>query len=430
MPKLTKREVDAAAPEPGKRSFLWDDQIPGYGLMLTPAGSRSFVYQFRNGSGATRRVTLGRYGKLTADEARKKAEQMRRAVADGRDPAEEKKAAKSAATVADLFDAYLDSQTFAGKADSTKATDRGRIERHLRPLIGKVKADALTVEAVKRAQAAIRDGKTAIREKTGPRGLARVTGGEGAARKSIRLLAAILRWAQAEGMVKENVAAAIKVSPDGNRDTILEGAEDYARLFQTLDRMETERRIRSELADAIRFIALTGCRRGEAAGMRWAHVDLRDGIVTLPVSAHKTGAKTGKPRVIALPAVAAAIIAQQPEGAPGDYVFRAAKGTGPIVLSNSWRKIRAEAELPEGIGLHGLRHSAASHMAMAGAQAAEIMQAMGHRNMSTAQKYVHWAQDARQAVAEKAASVALAGMAQAKGEAPAEVVALRGRADD
>ena len=95
---------------------------------------------------------------------------------------------------------------------------------------------------------------------------------------------------------------------------ILDDAEAYGRLFQTLDRMEAERRIRQPAADAIRVIALTGARRGEIAGMLWQHVDLKAGTVTLPPAAHKTGKKTGKPRIIGLPAAAQALIARQPQG--------------------------------------------------------------------------------------------------------------------
>jgi integrase len=290
------------------------------------------------------------------------------------------------------------------------------------PLLGKVKAEQLTPDRIKRASAAIRDGKTAITEKTGFRGQARVRGGEGAARKSVRLLRAVLSWAMAERMVKANPAASVKTGTDGTRDVILEDADAYARLFQTLDRMETEHSIRQPVADAIRVIAMTGARRGEISGMKWRHVDLKAGAVTL--DAHKTAKSTGKPRVIGLPAAAAAIIARQDEGGPDDFVFAPTHGAGPLVLSKPWRAIREEAELPEGIGLHGLRHSLASHMAMQGAQASEIMTALGHRNLATSQKYIHWAQDARQAIAEKAASVALAGMAGGK---MADVVPLKGK---
>ena len=120
--------------------------------------------------------------------------------------------------------------------------------------------------------------------------------------------------------------------------------------------METERRLRPALADAIRIIALTGARRGEITGLRWQHVDLKRGVFTLPAKAHKTGHKTGKPRVISLPAAAQQIIARQPEGAPESFVFSRSKG-GPVLLSKAWRTVRVEADLPAGIGLHGLRHS-------------------------------------------------------------------------
>jgi integrase len=112
-----------------------------------------------------------------------------------------------------------------------------------------------------------------------------------------------------------------------------------------------------------------------------------------------------------LPAAAQSIIARQTEGAPDDFVFAPARGDGAIALSKAWCKVRKEANLPQTLGLHGLRHSVASHLAMAGAQAPEIMAAMGHRQLSTVQRYIHFAESARQALAERAASVALAGMA-------------------
>lgn len=426
MPKITKRIVDAAAPDPARRFYVWDDQIKGFGLLVLPSGVKSYIFQYRTPEGRERRATIGKHGSITPDEARDKADAMRRAVKEGRDPLMEKRERLQAVTVGDVLDAYLESDAFAAKADGTRATDKGRILRHLKPLLGRMHVDTLRPGDVERAFAAIRDGKTAKREKMGPRALARVRGGEGAARKSVRLLRSTLQWAVRERMVKANPVADFKTGADGTRDIILDDAKAYGRLFQTLDRMEAEKRIRQSVADAIRLIALTGARRGEVTGMKWTHVDLKAGLVTLPPSGHKTGRKTGKPRVIGLPAAAQAIIARQAEGEPDDFVFSPAKGDGPVVLSKVWTKVREEAELPAGIGLHGLRHSLASHMAMQGAQASEIMTALGHRSITTSAKYVHWAQDARQAVSEKAAAVALAGMAGADDDA--DVVPLKGGA--
>jgi len=404
MPKITKRLVDDTTPT-DRDLFVWDSQIAGFGLKVFPTGVKSYVFQFRTPEGRSRRVTIGKHSDtLTADLARAQAMKMRRTVEDGGDPMADRQAARDSQTVAELLAAYLESQKFQSKADSTRLIDRGRIKRHLVPTLGRKFVNKLTGEDVRRAFAAIRDGKTAAKEKTGPRGLAVVKGGEGAARMAIRLFKAVMVWAVDEGYTSTNPAAVVKVGSDGNRDTILEKPEQYTAMFRVIERMENEKRIRAPVADAIRVIALTGARRGEVAGLRWEHVNLKDGVIKLPPKSHKTGRATGKPRIIGLPAAAQAIIARQPEGNPDDFVFSPARGEGAVSLAKPWRQIRKEAELPEGIGLHGLRHSLASAMAMNGAQAAEIMTALGHRQLSTAQRYIHWAQDSRAALAEKSAS--------------------------
>lgn len=425
MSKINKRSVDAAAVKP-ERFTIWDDDIAGFGLLVLPTGVRSYVYKYRPRDGGRRQITIGKVGTLTPAQARLRAEDYREAVRKGGDPLGEKRALAEAPTVGELLDAYLSSQAFADKAESTQATDRGRIERHLRLLLGRRRVQSLTRDSIKQAFAAIRSGKTAANIKTGPRGLARVRGGPGTAKAAIDLLRAIFNWAHEEDLIETgNPCDGVKTGATGTRNIILEDDADYARLFQTLDTMEAEGRIRAPVADAIRLIALTGCRRGEAAGLRWRHVDLKKGRIEYPPLEHKAGRATGKPRCIALPAAAQAIIARQPAGEADDFVFAPARGNGAVALSRVWRKVRVEAGLPDNIGLHGLRHSLASHLAMGGAQTAEIMTALGHHQMSTAQRYVHWAENARSSLAEKAAQTALAGMAKASNAPSAEVVKLR-----
>ncbi|TVQ30559.1 MAG: DUF4102 domain-containing protein [Geminicoccaceae bacterium] len=424
MPRLTKSVVDKAAADPERRIWLWDSALPGFGLLVLPSGVKSFVYQYRTAEGRSRRATIGKVGTLTPEAARKTAEAWATEVRAGADPLETKEAKRAALTLNGVLDAYLASAGFQEKADSTRLLDQGRIRRHLRPLLGRIYADKLTPEQVRRAFATIRDGKTKVDAKERPRGGWRTVGGEAAARDAIKLLRAVLNWAKHEGMVTSNPATLVKTGSHAQREAFLEDSDQYGRLFATLAKMEEEQRIRRPVADAIRVIALTGARRGEIGGCRWRHVDLKAGTITLPPAAHKTGRRTGKARVITLPTAAQEIIARQPEGGPDDFVFQPSKGAGVINLSAPWRRIRAEAELPEGIGLHGLRHSLASHLALGGAQAAEIMAAMGHRQMSTAQRYVHFADKARATLAERAAAPALAGMASARGDQPAEVVPL------
>jgi integrase len=400
MPKITKT-VAKNATEP----FTWDTEIKGFGLRVFENGAKSYVFQYRDPNGRSRRGTLGKASTtFTAEQARAKAKAWRRVVEDGGDPLGEKRAEREALTVSEVLDAYLKSEKFASKAASTQLIDRGRINRHLRPLLGKKVAKTLKEEDGRRAFREIREGNTAARIKTRKRGLARVTGGEGAARMAIRLARSIWTWAIRGGYVSSNPFVGVELGSDGERDLILEDKESYERMFRTLDELQNTKILKPAHADAIRLVALTGARRGEVQNLRWRHVNLQTGLITFPISEHKTGRKTNKPRVIGLPAAARAIIARQPTGNAEDYVFKASKGNGPITLSEAWRTVRVAAKLPEGIGLHGLRHSIATHLAMGGAEAAELMTLLGHRQLHTTTRYINAARDMRIALAERAAA--------------------------
>lgn len=408
--KLTKTTVEKLHHTTADFIF-WDTEIKGFGVKVFSTGAKSFFYQYRNENGKLRRFTIGKLSDtLTTDQARKKAKDLAFEVHAGRDPMGEKQARRQAITVNELFDLYVVSERFMENAQSTQAVDKGRIDRHLRPLLGREIADKVTADQIVKAQRAIREGKTAVRVKTKARGLAKVTGGEGTAAKCVLLLKVAYSWAIKNKLLKNNPAAGLKVAPTGTRETIMAGAAEYARLFETLERMENEKRIRSAAADAIRFIALTGARRGEVTGLIWQWVDLASGQVTLPREAHKAGRKTGKPRIIALPAEAQAIVARQPGGEAADYVFLPSKGEGALSLGKIWMAVRAEAKLPAGLGLHGLRHSIGTHLAMAGASAVELMETLGHRQISTTLRYIHFNERARSTLAERAASVAMAGL--------------------
>ena len=73
MPKFTKRFVDDLRVSFGKEAVHWDDDLPGFGIRVKSSGVKSFIVQYRNANSRSRRLTLGRYGVLTHDEARKLA---------------------------------------------------------------------------------------------------------------------------------------------------------------------------------------------------------------------------------------------------------------------------------------------------------------------------------------------------------------------
>src|SRR3546814_2306308 len=107
--KVTKRYVDAMRPGP-KDAFLWDDELHGFGLKVTPSGAKSFIFQYRlGGRGAkTRRWTIGKLGSpWTPASARDEADRLSKLVSQGIDPVEDKhRRARQAATLG--FSSYVD----------------------------------------------------------------------------------------------------------------------------------------------------------------------------------------------------------------------------------------------------------------------------------------------------------------------------------
>ena len=152
--------------------------------------------------------------------------------------------------------------------------------------------------------------------------------------------------------------------------------------------METERRLRPAVADAIRIIAMTGARRGEITGLRWQHVELKRACSSLPAIRAQDRPQDRQAARHSLPAAAQQIIARQPKAARR-FVF-ARQGRRPVSLTKPWRAIRAEADCP-GFGLQVCAIRLATLLAVGGAQAAEIMTSLGHRQMSTTTRYLHFA---------------------------------------
>jgi hypothetical protein len=71
--------------------YIWDFELPGFGVKVTPAGSRVYLVQYRMGGrkGRTRRITIGRHGLISAEAARETAVRIKNTISSGRDPASE-----------------------------------------------------------------------------------------------------------------------------------------------------------------------------------------------------------------------------------------------------------------------------------------------------------------------------------------------------
>jgi integrase len=285
--------------------------------------------------------------------------------------------------VAALCDLYLE-EGCATKKASTLATDRSRIERHIKPLLGRKRIGALTRGDAERFLADVAAGKTAVVEKTKPRGKAVVTGGRGAATRTLGLLGAVLGFAVDRGLLTSNPVRGVRRFSDRKMDRFLSPAE-LGRLGAVLEAMEAEGAHRYGLA-VMRLLALTGARKGEIEGLRWREVDLERGALRLADS--KTGEK-----VLTLSPGAAAIVAGLTRHADSPFVFPAGKGGGHYQgTPKVWEAARARAKL-EGVRLHDLRHTFASFGAAGGFGLPVIGALLGHKQAATTARYAHLADD-------------------------------------
>ncbi len=108
--RLSKRAVDALAPR-NKAFVAFDDDVKGFGVRVMPSGCKTFVLEYRPGAGGRgvvkRRLTLGRYGSMTVEQARKAALDALAQIRLGTDPQAMKMGQRAALSVSDLIDAFL-----------------------------------------------------------------------------------------------------------------------------------------------------------------------------------------------------------------------------------------------------------------------------------------------------------------------------------
>jgi integrase len=288
MANITKRTVDAVAS--GERDiFLWDSELAGFGLKVTPAGRKVYLYQYRqprpgNARGApTKRYTIGQHGQVTADQARKMAKDLAALVVQGIDPRErevEGVAAKvEASRIAServrlesqlAFDkiaaAWLDHyENEMGRRPSSLAMARLVVNRYLAPMLASKPLPHINRADLQPILDAIPTAKRGIR-------------------RAVFAYASILfGWAHKRGDITDNpLAAMAKPGAPKARDRVL-ADDELAEIWQaslTLGDM---------FGSFFRLLILTGQRRSEVSGIGWAELDRSSATWIIPTNRAKNG---------------------------------------------------------------------------------------------------------------------------------------------
>lgn len=384
MPKLTVSFVEALVAGEHDR-IIWDTELKGFGVRVSPGGSRSFLVQYRNAECQTRRMVLGKYPVLTPEKARKLALKQLGVAASGEDPSVVRRAARGGVTVGEICDWYLE-EAMAGRLLSRRRTpmkvssiknDRTRIEDHIRPLLGTRKVKAMTLGDVERFQADVAAGKTKKSVKRKGRG-ATTKGGSGVAGRTIATLRAMFSHALRWELIERNPALGVRQMPIGKRDRRLT-EEEIVALGGEMVRAAERGEAPAGLA-GVEMLLVTGFRRSEGLGLRKEWVS--GPTVRFPDT--KTGAQN---RIIGR--AARELVAFQGQGATAGYVFPSDRGDGPVVAIERVLKRLCAAAGIEGVTPHTLRHTFATMAAELGYAELTIGALLGHASHGVTQRYVH-----------------------------------------
>lgn len=353
MPKLTKRAIDATPPPVRGQVFLRDDELRGFGIRIT-SGAKSFILE-KEINGRVRRLTLGRYGALTVEQARKLAQDKIGQIVRGGDPAEERQRHHHGATFQELEALYLERHAAHKKS---RKNDVSILNRHLAPWRPR-KVSSLTRSEVARVHADLG-----------------AAGHRTWANRVVALVRMMFHLAEEWGVHPgPNPASRIRMFQEVERARYLT-PEELPAFFAALSK-EPSPFIRVALLTAL----LTGARRTEVLTMEWTHVSLTEGVWRIPET------KAGRPHVIPLPAPLVRFLGELPRVANNPFVFPGRHHHGHLVnLDKAWSRIRRLAKIDD-VRIHDLRRTLGSWLAGTGASLPLIGKVLNHSQPSTTAIY-------------------------------------------
>ena len=382
---ISRRTVEAL-PVGEREAVFWDHELSGFGVRVYPSGRKVYLVQTRSG-GKSKRVTIGRHGVLTAEQARRKAAQVIASIKAGEEPVRPQSPPDAGPTIAEVAERYMKEHVAVRCKPSTAIGCRYALDKYLLPAFGARALGSIGREEVATLQYGLH--KTPIM-----------------ANRVVDMLSRLFNMAEAWAIAPEggNPCRFVQKYKERSCERFL-SEEEFRRLGRVLDDVEAEGKVSPSAVAAIRLLMLTGCRRGEIVTLRWEDVDLEAGELRL------RDAKTGA-RQVALSPAAVRVLSGIPRVADTPWVIAGRKpGTRLANLNASWLVVRARAGLDD-VRLHDLRHSFASRALALGESLSMIGKLLGHRKVQTTARYAHLAQDSVKASAARVAESLKADMAR------------------
>jgi len=316
-------------------------------VRLNPGGSKAFVIRYRNEHGRRRYLTIGRFGRMTLQDARSRAIQKFAEIDSGEDPVEERRRA-NAATVEALVEAFIEKHCKPRR--KTWETDQQRLEDYVVDRWKRRAPEELTRSDFAEMHREIGDDKPTT------------------ANRVVETCVTMFNFAQDEGIVREgfNPPKRVNKYTENSRERWLRPHE-ISDLADVLDDVENP-----YMRNYYWLLLLTATRRNELLEARWEHLDLERRELYLPDT------KNGSDHTVPLSDEAFQRFANLPRQEGNPWVFCShIEGQRIQEVNQRWRELRDEAGLGE-VVLHDFRRTAASWLAQAGYSELVIKKLLNH----------------------------------------------------
>lgn len=393
--KLTKSVIDKAVFKGKGRAaeILWDSEVTGFGVRIyppkgrdtqsgaggpqnqkgkSPSGKKSFVVAYRF-NGRSRQRTIGSYGHMTLDQARKEARKLLVMVASGVDPAVEKEKRKRGDTVKALCESYLERHSKVHNKEKTFREDERRVKTRIIPAFGSIPAQSLTRSDV--AQFHNKLGKDHPYE----------------ANRVRSLISSIFERAREWGLLPDNhqnPTIGVKRFREHKRDRWVKH-EELPNLARAISEEEN-----IYVRSGLWLYLLTGMRKLELLAAKWADVDFEQRQLRL------ADTKAGRTHYVELSPAALEILENTPRTKGNPYIIVGRKrGQHMVNIDIPWRNVRKRAGIDD-VRLHDLRRTFGSWLASRGTPIAHIGKLLNHSNSSTTEIYAHFSKDPLQNAVE------------------------------
>jgi len=376
MPKLTKRVVDSLKPE-ASEAVHWDDELPGFGVRVHPTGRKSYIVKCRC-RGWQIKMTIGRHGSITVEQARTKARGIIADAKEGSDPSAAYSRMRKSPTMKELGQRFLDEYVPTHCRKTTEREYRRSVELFINPKMGTRKVIDIDRSDIAKFHHDLRDKAYQ-------------------ANRSLGVLSKMFNLAELWGIRPDgsNPCRQVKKYKEVKRERFLSDVE-YKQLGDALRKVEAERTETQSAIDAVWLLMFTGCRLGEIMTLKWDYVDLDAKELRLPDS--KTGPKT-----VHLGSAAVERLKRIKKLEDNEFVITGENpGAHLTDLQHPWRRIRKAAKL-DGLRLHDLRHSFASRGLLVGEGLPMIGKLLGHTQVQTTARYAHLANDPIKSAADRIA---------------------------